>query len=112
MPNYAQQIKTDGHLLNRPPPKKGRKGAKRLATFSNNPVKRGNRLRYFKLARTFKRENPICQRCGKAPTQDCHHTKGRGANLNRVETFMSLCRACHNHIHEHPAESRALGLLL
>lgn len=109
MPNLAEQLKRDGHLLAKSP--RPKKQPKRIPAMSKDPVKRGVRLRYFKLARTFKNENKICQRCGVAPTTDVHHRNGRGKFLNDVETFVALCRPCHMWVHSHPSEARAANLL-
>jgi len=100
--------------LNRPslcPKSKGLKRGARLPAMTKNPVKRGKRLRYFKLARTFKREHPICQKCGEARATDVHHKFGRGKFLNDVSTFVALCRSCHDWVHAHPKEAREAGLL-
>ena len=57
--------------------------------------------------------HPMCQveGCG-SQAIEIHHTKGRGINLNNVESFLSVCRGCHNLIHEHPLWARKHGLLL
>jgi predicted HNH restriction endonuclease len=51
--------------------------------------------------------------CGHSAT-DVHHTHS-GANREAFyliqSTWLSVCRNCHNHIHEHPAEAREIGWL-
>jgi hypothetical protein len=64
--------------------------------------------------RNFLEENPYCQ--AKLPgctiyATDIHHKEGRGNNTNEVNTFMGLCRACHEYIHSNPIQARELGYL-
>lgn len=42
---------------------------------------------------------------------EIHHSQGRGKNLNNVNTWVGVCRACHIFIHSHPSKARELGLL-
>jgi len=42
---------------------------------------------------------------------DVHHKAGRGPNLCRTETWLGLCRPCHQWIHSHPKEAETLGLI-
>jgi hypothetical protein len=57
---------------------------------------------YRELSRQFKIDNPKCMAnlkgCTK-DTQDVHHLSGRGKNLNNVDTWVALCRFCHDAIH-------------
>ena len=52
------------------------------------------------------------QGCTKKATQ-VHHLSGRGSNLNREETFMSVCFNCHQLLHNKLSakERREKGLL-
>lgn len=70
---------------------------------------------YNKQCMAFKLDNQLCEvelpGCNRY-TQDVHHTAGRGPNLNKVETWMAVCRSCHNWIHNHPGQARELGLIV
>lgn len=71
---------------------------------------------YSGLAKTFKLENPQCQAnllgCTRY-TDDVHHKAKRGKNLNNVETFLAVCRTCHNTIHTmNSNEAKERGLLM
>jgi hypothetical protein len=43
---------------------------------------------------------------------DVHHKARRGANYLRVDTWLPVCRSCHQWIESHPKESREAGWLL
>jgi len=72
---------------------------------------------YLKLRQRFLTENPLCvvkvNGCGHGAT-DVHHIH---AGVNRdafylvQSTWLSVCRNCHNWIHNFPAEARILGHL-
>jgi hypothetical protein len=69
---------------------------------------------YQIVRRTHMNKFPNCQ----ANTALCtttgieiHHTAGRGINTNNVDTFLTVCRECHNWIHANPKEARELNLL-
>lgn len=72
---------------------------------------------YLKLRERFLTENPICQvsvaGCMIHST-DVHH-KYAGSNRDVFylvqSTWLSVCRNCHDHIHNNPAEARILGWL-
>jgi hypothetical protein len=72
---------------------------------------------YLKLRERFLTERTLCEvkvaGCMMHAT-DVHHTYA-GANRNVYyliqSTWIPVCRACHNWIHEHPKESRELGYL-
>lgn len=69
-------------------------------------------LKEYRIVRDiFMKENPCCEICSK-PSQDLHHKSGRGKNLCKVDTFMAVCRGCHNFIHNNPKKSRELLYLL
>jgi hypothetical protein len=72
---------------------------------------------YLKIRMDFLNENKMCQAklpgCSSFAT-DVHHTKGgsdRAKHYLDVDSFMAVCRACHNRIHNSPAEARELGYL-
>lgn len=56
---------------------------------------------YSKLVKEWKLlpENQICKVCNSAPTEDCHHQKGRiGPLLLDQRYWLPVCRSCHNYI--------------
>lgn len=55
-------------------------------------------------------QHPPCQLCG-AQATDIHHKAKRGKNLNNVDTWMAVCRKCHNRIEDNKSWARANGLL-
>ena len=95
-----------------------------MSLLRRSPLKRTGRLRpmskkrqreartYSLLRAAFLQAHPVCQmRCSK-PSKDVHHTQGRlGGNYLNVETWLAVCRSCHDWIHSHPKEARALNLL-
>jgi uncharacterized Zn finger protein (UPF0148 family) len=72
---------------------------------------------YSKLARKYKTDNPECQAklngCTFA-TEDVHHMAKRGKNLNNVETWLAVCRSCHEIIENQLSseDAREKGLRL
>ena len=74
-------------------------------------------VEYLKLRERFLTENPICQvsvaGCMHGST-DVHHTYA-GSNRNVFylvqSTWKSVCRNCHNYIHENPKDARTMGWL-
>lgn len=56
---------------------------------------------YSALRKEYLTNFPYCQYkgCGKVAT-DIHHKAKRGINLNNVHTWISVCRDCHNVIHD------------
>lgn len=72
---------------------------------------------YTVLRRKFMEEKPMCEAglsCCNGPSTDVHH-KNAGSNRSEyylvVETWLAVCRPCHDYIHTHPKEARELGLL-
>lgn len=67
---------------------------------------------YSKLRKTWLTDHPMCQakinRCTLRST-DVHHKKGRGKHLLDVNTWLSVCRNCHNWIETHPEDAKELG---
>ena len=69
-------------------------------------------LAYSKLRYKFMEENPMCEaalHCCNGGATDVHHKKGRGQYYLIVNTWLSVCRPCHNYIEEHPEEAIELG---
>jgi hypothetical protein len=74
-------------------------------------------VEYLKLRERFLNENPVCQvsvtGCMHGAS-DVHHTyagSNREAFYLVQSTWLAVCRSCHNHIHNNPAEARTLGWL-
>jgi hypothetical protein len=70
---------------------------------------------YTKLRKKFMEDNPMCQaslHCCSGSSTDVHHKKGRGKYHLVVDTWLSVCRACHNWIETNPTESIELGYSL
>lgn len=70
---------------------------------------------YTIVRKKYMNENPNCQ----VNTPECttvgieiHHTAGRGINTNNVDTFLTVCRVCHNYIHANPKWARELNYLV
>ena len=74
-------------------------------------------LQYTKIRYEYLNKNKFCQ--AKLPgctvsSTDVHHVRGgeeRSETFLDADTYMSVCRTCHNYIHEHPAEAREMGYL-
>lgn len=66
---------------------------------------------YYEKRKAFLIAHPTCALCSNASC-DVHHKEKRGANLNREETWLALCRAHHEYLHHHPSWARERGLLL
>ena len=82
------------------------------------PLKRISKTRqialkiYSALRRKFLNELPFCEVCAKEKSTDVHHRKGRGKYYLDVESWLSVCRNCHDRIHTSPAWAREKGYLL
>jgi hypothetical protein len=57
---------------------------------------------YKNVRKEYLLASPYCENCGIEAT-DIHHKARRGPNLCKKETFMSVCRTCHQKIHDCPA---------
>lgn len=44
-----------------------------------------------------------------AHSTEVHHKAGRGENLNKISTWLAVCRYCHHWIEEHPQAAKELG---
>ena len=68
---------------------------------------------YSVLREQFIKQHPVCQAnlngCTLSAT-DIHHTKGRGEYYLDSPNWITVCRACHNHIELNPTEAKILGL--
>jgi hypothetical protein len=71
--------------------------------------------KYSKLRREFLTNYPMCQaalpRCTHK-SSEVHHKKGRGIYHNDVNTWLSVCRNCHNWIESNPIDAQELGFLI
>jgi hypothetical protein len=47
-----------------------------------------------------------------ARATDVHHMAGRGENHNNMDTWLAVCRTCHQWIETNPAKARAMGFSL
>ena len=67
---------------------------------------------YSKLRKEYLTKKPYCyaklQGCSSIAT-DIHHTKGRGAYYLQADTWIGLCRSCHQWIELHPKEAKDMG---
>lgn len=85
---------------------------------------------YSKLRKEYLADNPMCEvglktgwGCGicftaegdcrmqTQPSEEIHHTRGRGRNLNNVSTFLAVCKNCHRRLHHQPQWARLYGWL-
>ena len=68
---------------------------------------------YSKIAREYKKSNPVCHVCLTNETTDVHHKKGKiGSLLCNTEFFLPACRECHNKIEENPKWAKQMGYSL
>ena len=70
---------------------------------------------YLALRKIFLEENNVCfiEGCNKIAT-DIHHKysgKDRNKYFLNIDTWLSVCRYCHNWIHDNSKEARKKGLL-
>ncbi len=61
---------------------------------------------YSAARRAFLDERPRCEVCVKRKSQDVHHKSGRGKNYLLEETWLAVCRGCHDEIHSNPTWAR------
>ena len=92
--------------------KKDKSPEQRQLRVQSEKKAKGDRL-YSHMRKKFLTENPVCQIrkdgvCSHKST-DVHHTKGRGIWYLIVESWMSVCRGCHDYAHGHPKEARDKG---
>lgn len=98
-------------MIPRKIPMKRSKPLKRTPLNRVSPSKVPVYRQYTKLAKEFKLANPTCQCCKSRQTKDVHHMKGRGKYLLDSETFLAVCRLCHDAIHANPRWARENGWL-
>lgn len=67
---------------------------------------------YTAQRRKFLDKLPICEVCGKANSTDVHHRKGRGKYYLDDDSWLSVCRRCHDRIHVSPDWGRANGYIV
>jgi len=69
---------------------------------------------YTILRRKYMEQHPNCQikttGCTTIGTE-IHHTAGRGINTNNVDTWLTVCRNCHNTVHLNSTWARANNYL-
>lgn len=95
--NYFQPAKAS---------KPKRKGIRRMSAKKARELKEYTRLRA-----EFMAARPVCERCEKRASTECHHKAKRGINYLVVETWAALCHKCHQWIHENQGTARASGWL-
>lgn len=84
----------------------------------NKPMKRISKKRqteskeYSSKRLQFLTELPLCEACMRATSTDVHHKAGRGKNYLDVDTWLSVCRPCHEKIHREPIWAREKGFLI
>lgn len=67
---------------------------------------------YRQLRSDYLGRKPVCECCGKRSSTDVHHKAGRReGNYLKVDTWMAVCRLCHDYIHRFPKLARTLGYL-
>jgi hypothetical protein len=69
---------------------------------------------YSKKRIDFLKRNPLCQAsivfdCTKQATE-IHHKQGRGLNLLVEDTWLAVCRTCHQYIEINPNVAKEKGL--
>jgi hypothetical protein len=83
---------------------------KRISPRSSKRVKLDSE--YSKLRLAFLYANSMCQahlpNCGIQAT-DVHHSKGRGKYYLATNTWVALCRSCHQWLELHPFACKELG---
>ena len=78
-----------------------------------NPVSKKHKVElaeYSKRRKTYLLRYPHCEICGVMAT-DIHHKERRGKNLNNEETWIPLCRACHQFVEANGIWAREKGYL-
>jgi 5-methylcytosine-specific restriction endonuclease McrA len=66
---------------------------------------------YASVRREYFEKHPRCEIC-ENQASDIHHKKKRGKNLSNIDSFMAVCRLCHNRIHDNPAWAKEMGYLI
>jgi hypothetical protein len=101
-------------MLRRKTPLKAKSGFKKRGG-KLNPVSarlKKRSIEYSRVRREYLEEKSgKCEICGGEAT-DIHHKSGRGKNLCEKRTFMAVCRADHDRIHQNPAWAKEKGYLV
>ena len=65
------------------------------------------------LVAEFLEAHPICQRCRCKRSTDVHEirSRARGGSITDEANLAALCRGCHDHVTQNPAEATAEGWL-
>lgn len=97
--------------------KGGKKPRKQLRKVSKKraPIQK----EYLKKRKAYLAANPYCEALAlhglyvcEIKSCDVHHIAGRrGGNLLNEDTWLPVCRPCHDFIHSHPKESKEMGWL-
>lgn len=103
---------------NKRKPKSVSKPTKSAQLSPRSPYRKTQDTKYIKLRKEFLLNHPICEAhvpgiCNHAST-DIHHTyagASRQLHYLEVNTWLSVCRNCHDWIHENPISARNLNLL-
>ena len=96
-----------------------------VGAVKRSPMKRGKPMRRIssrqraKVRRrvpvrdAYKSAHPRCERCGDR-MRDVHEpwTRARGGPIDDPRNMMSVCRTCHDYIHQHNEESERNGWLV
>tara|TARA_B100001093_G_scaffold504253_1_gene559790 strand:- start:25 stop:312 length:288 start_codon:yes stop_codon:yes gene_type:complete len=90
---------------------------KRTPLKRKTPLRRVSKARreaskiYLTLRQSFLADLPLCEVCEKEKSTDVHHKKGRGKYYLDVDTWLSVCRKCHDRIHVNPSWARENGFI-
>lgn len=85
-----------------------KRGEKALAAISDR--RKPIQAQYVRQRKAYLQRNWSCMICIRATSMDVHHKKGRaGKNLLDEDTWMALCRKCHDWIHANPKEATEKG---
>lgn len=61
---------------------------------------------YSKRRLNFLAMLPSCEVCAKSKSTDIHHKKGRGKYYLDEDSWLAVCRPCHDRIHSNPIWAR------
>ena len=95
----------------------GSEGRASCQIMKRSPLRRVSKKRqrelreYRELTSSFLTDK-VCEKCGRKRKLDVHHKAGRGRFYLDVDTWMAVCRECHDYIHKWPKESREKGWLI
>ncbi len=115
-------------MLRRTPLKKSSKPLRRSRIKPMSKKRQRESKAYSLLRAAFLENKPKCEACFHVTgygmftakgrdmlanrSCDVHHIRGRtGGNYLNTDTWLAVCRKCHNWIHNHPQDARMIGLL-